>query len=254
MQIDWFTVAAQIVNFLVLVWLLKRFLYGPVIAAMQKRENRIQARLESAEQRERDAQEEAERYRSRQQALDRERDETLAEARREADEIRRKLKQDASDEVDGQRRRWLQELETEQAEILADVSRQVSRQVAHATRRALAELADGDLEAQVVKVFLKRLHALDEAERKDLAEALSGDREPVVATAFDLPEDLRRQVEQAVTRLLGTTGLRFEQATELTCGVELTVAGRTVGWNIADYLAGLEQDLEAYLHPPSGEA
>ena len=34
MLIDWFTVAAQVVNFLVLMWLLKRFLYKPIVYAI----------------------------------------------------------------------------------------------------------------------------------------------------------------------------------------------------------------------------
>ena len=45
MLIDWFTVAAQAVNFLILVWLLKRFLYKPVLAAVDEREKRITAQL-----------------------------------------------------------------------------------------------------------------------------------------------------------------------------------------------------------------
>ena len=57
MQIDWFTVVAQIVNFLILVWLLKKFLYGPIIRAMDDRERRIASRLEEANARERQAQE-----------------------------------------------------------------------------------------------------------------------------------------------------------------------------------------------------
>lgn len=255
MQIDWLTVAAQIVNFLILVWLLKRFLYGPVIEAMENRERRIQARLDSAEKRERDAQDEAERFRSRQHDLALEREDILASARREADEIRHKLKQEAGDEVDRQRRRWLQELEAEQEQVLADISRQVSRQVAHATRRALVELADADLETQAVRHFLKRLHELDQDERKDLAHALAGEDKVVVASAFELPEKLRSQIETAVAGLLDRKiRLRFDQLPELGCGLQLAVSGRTIGWNVADYLADLEQDLEASLRPPSGEA
>lgn len=254
MSIDWITVTAQIVNFLVLVWLLKRFLYGPVIEAMQKREDRIQARLDSAAQQEQHAMEEAERYRDQQQTLDREREEILADARHEADEVRRTLKQAARDEVDGQRRRWLAELERDKEETLSEISRQVARQVAHATRQALSELADAELEAQAVKVFLKRLHALDEDEQKNLAQALSGKHDAVVASAFDLPKKLRDQIGAAVSGLLGSeTPLRFEQSAELTCGLELAVADRKIGWNIADYLDGLEQDLEASLRPSSGE-
>jgi F-type H+-transporting ATPase subunit b len=65
MQIDWLTVIAQIVNFLILVWLLKRFLYHPVITAMDRREQRIAERLQLAEQREQAAIESRQDYENR---------------------------------------------------------------------------------------------------------------------------------------------------------------------------------------------
>ena len=60
MQIDWLTVAAQIVNFLVLIWLLQRFLYRPITNAMARREARIEERLSDARTRRKEAEEEAE--------------------------------------------------------------------------------------------------------------------------------------------------------------------------------------------------
>ena len=41
MLIDWFTVGAQALNFLILVWLMKRFLYKPILHAIDAREKRI---------------------------------------------------------------------------------------------------------------------------------------------------------------------------------------------------------------------
>jgi len=38
MLIDWFTVVAQVINFLILVWLMKRFLYKPILNAIAARE------------------------------------------------------------------------------------------------------------------------------------------------------------------------------------------------------------------------
>ena len=63
MQIDWLTVSAQLINFLVLVWLLKRFLYRPVMDAMQRREQHIAARIGAAEQQEGLADQRERRYR-----------------------------------------------------------------------------------------------------------------------------------------------------------------------------------------------
>ena len=48
MLIDWFTVGAQALNFIVLVWLMKRFLYKPILDAIDAREARIAAALADA--------------------------------------------------------------------------------------------------------------------------------------------------------------------------------------------------------------
>src|SRR5580693_691003 len=55
MLIDWFTVGAQAGNFLILVWLLKRFLYKPVLAAIDEREKRITVELRNADQKKAEA-------------------------------------------------------------------------------------------------------------------------------------------------------------------------------------------------------
>ena len=50
MLFDWFTLIAQLVNFLVLVWLLKRYLYKPILDAIDERENLIASQLHAAEE------------------------------------------------------------------------------------------------------------------------------------------------------------------------------------------------------------
>ena len=55
MSIDWFTFTAQIINFLVLVWLLSHFLYKPIVNAMNDRQARIAAEHEQALSAKRDA-------------------------------------------------------------------------------------------------------------------------------------------------------------------------------------------------------
>ena len=49
MKINWFTVIAQVINFLILVWLMKRYLYKPVLNAIDEREKKIAAQLADAE-------------------------------------------------------------------------------------------------------------------------------------------------------------------------------------------------------------
>ena len=81
MGLDWFTLIAQIVNFLVLVWLLKHLFYGRVIRAMNEREARIAGRLEEAARTRASAEQEAELFRTRNRELEEQRDGMLARAR-----------------------------------------------------------------------------------------------------------------------------------------------------------------------------
>jgi len=98
--INWFTVVAQIVNFLVLVFLLKYFLYDRVIRAMDQREQKIQQRLQEAEEKKQEAEQEAEAYGKKNRDFDAKREEMLAQAKKEADARRKELTEEARQTVD----------------------------------------------------------------------------------------------------------------------------------------------------------
>ena len=48
MEFDWTTFALEVVNFLVLVWLLKRFLYRPVLACSTRRRAEVERHMAEA--------------------------------------------------------------------------------------------------------------------------------------------------------------------------------------------------------------
>jgi len=85
-NIDLFTLVAQIVNFLILLVALKLLLYGRIVRVMDEREERIAARLNEAEQREQQAEGEKASYQEKRREVEQEREAILAEARDEADD------------------------------------------------------------------------------------------------------------------------------------------------------------------------
>ena len=104
MTVDWITVSAQVVTFLILVWLLRRFLYRPVMDAMGRREARIGERLEEARVREQAAEREEHSYREQREALHRRREELLEQAKAEAQGEKKRLLDDARSAVPPARR------------------------------------------------------------------------------------------------------------------------------------------------------
>ena len=105
MKIDWFTVIAQIINFLVLMWLLKRLLYKPILAAIDERETNIKNQLLDAESQKIAAMQEREKYKLMNEAFNKEKDalmqQTAIEAKIKRDKLIEKARNEANELKDG---------------------------------------------------------------------------------------------------------------------------------------------------------
>ncbi|MDY7099904.1 MAG: hypothetical protein S0880_01830 [Actinomycetota bacterium] len=252
MLIDGFTVAAQVVNFLVLVVVLKLVLFDRVVAAMDRREAAIAERLTDAATREEDARAEAEAYRVERRALDDERQRRLDAADVAAAERRAELVAQARADVDELRRGWEDALRRDRAHVLEEVRRRTGEQVCAISRRALADLADAQLETLLVRVAVRRL----DEDRQRLAplvdELASGGGPVTIRTSAPLDDDLAARVTSLVCDRLDCAPPDVELGCdpELVCGLEIRVGGWSVGWNVDSYLDAVADELEALL--PAG--
>ncbi len=245
MLIDWFTVAAQIINFLVLIALLKYFLYGRILEAMDKREQNILSRFEEAEKSKQEAGQEAEAYRAKNREWEQQRHDMLAQAGEEVETRRQELIREARAEVGRLEARWQQAMQRQQAAFLAELRRRAALATCALSRRALSDLASAELEELVARVFLKRIRTLDETAMEALrraAEQAGG--QMVVRSAFEVPATTRKAIEAALEDGLAPgLQVRFERAPELVCGIELKVHGQRLAWSLDSYLENLEEAL-----------
>lgn len=254
MLIDPFTVLAQIVNFLILVALLKHFLYGPITQAMAQREQTIASRLNQAQQQETVAQQEATRLQQMQHDFAAHRDQRLTELRSQIEDQRLSLLTAAKAEVGQAKTLWYQSLEQEKAGVLRAFRQQSAYQLAQTVRQVLIDLADADLEQQVVNTFLTRLGQLPASEQQVLQTALAiADGIPVVVrSSWPLPEENRQAIAAAVqTAATHPITLHFETNADLGCGVELRTPDYKLDWNLAAYLDHLEHALALTLDTPA---
>lgn len=245
MQIDWLIVGAQVVNFLLLVFLLQRFLYRPVLEAMARREKRIADRLHEADAREQSAQRKAMQYEQQLAQIDAQRTELLAAAKTAVADERRDLLARAHAEITQAETHWRQDLEREQRELLGDLRHELAAAAQLVARKALADLADAELQQQMISTLLGRLDRLDSQARAALA--ASGDGLTVRA-AFMLDSTQRGQITRALHERLGReVAIHYAQDDALVCGIALEGGGRQLAWNLADYLDGFEQRLRERL-------
>jgi len=244
MLIDWFTVGAQVVNFLVLVWLMKRFLYKPILDAIDARERRIAGELADAERMKAEAGEEREEFERRREALEHSREEVLAAARREARDERQNLLSQAREEAEALRARQNEALKRERDCLLDEIARRTRDETFAIARKTLADLAGTGLDKRASLVFAERLRALDAPSRSDLAlDAQSGPLR--VRSAFELSDESRAVVRSAVDEILGGRGeVRFETGPDLIGGIEILTGNRRISWNIEEYLAQMQKGMD----------
>jgi len=254
-HIDWVTVIAQAINFLILVYLLRRFLYRPIQRAMAERKQRIAAAWDEANAHARAAEEQTAEYRRRMDELVRDRERLLADAREEADALRRSLRQDAEADARTLRAEWKAEIAREQAHFLTTVRRQLAEATLRATAHALRELAGADLEGRIVDTFLTRLATLDDSSRKAVTEAARDANEPIlVETAFPLDPVRRRHVTQAVRDTFDAElDVRYVEQSDVTCGIRISAVGQVVAWSLASYLDELDVRLDRMIQETVGD-
>jgi F-type H+-transporting ATPase subunit b len=249
MLADWFTIVAQALNFLILVWLMKRFLYKPVLNAIDEREKRIATELANADAKKAEAQKEHDEFQRKNTEFDQQRATLLAKATGEAQAERQRLLDEARKAAVDLSSKRQEALRTEEQNLHQAIRRRTQQEVFAIARKALTDLATVSLEERLGEVFTRRLREMNGKLKQGLAEALKTASDPaVVRSAFDLPAEQRAAIQNALNETFSAeVRVRFETAPDLVSGIELTTNGQKVGWSIADYLASLEKGVDQLL-------
>jgi F-type H+-transporting ATPase subunit b len=249
MLIDWFTVGAQVLNFLILVWLLKHFLYKPILNAIDAREKRIAAELADADAKKAEAQKERDDFQNKNKAFDEQRSALLGKAAEEAKAERERLLDEARKAADSLRAAQATALRNDQKRLGGEVTRLAKDEVFGIARKTLADLATVSLEERMGEVFTRRLRGMDGKGKELLGAALKSSSEPaVVRSAFDLGAAQKAAIQNALNETFAAEiRIRFETSPDLISGIELTANGQKVAWSIAEYLVSLEKGVDELL-------
>ena len=238
MEFNWTTFALEIVNFLVLVWILQRFLYKPVLNAIARRKAGIEKTLADA----RAAQAEAD-------ALKRQYEGRLDDWAGEKEKARAQM----LEEIGAERSRLLAALhasleqERNKNRVLEERQNVETRRTAEEAARAkggqfvarlLSRLANADLERRMLETLLEDLTGLAETELQALraAGAETGYRMKVTSR-YPVAEDGRDVLAQALGRLMGKpVACEFAEDPELLAGLRITLGAWVLHANLHDEL------------------
>jgi len=237
MGLDWSTFLLELINFLILVWILKRFLYAPVKAAIEARQQRVDAVLAQAETSRAEAERMRADYASREQSWERERQQARADLDRELTQERTRRMDEIQAELQRQRDKSaiLDERGTREAG-----RRDQEAALALATRfgaRLLTRVADPSLEARLVEMVIEDLPSLSQAHREALAAAAGSGGTVRIQSAYTMGDEQRAALESALCSAAGRElHCGLERNPELVAGLRIDAGPLVMRANLRDEL------------------
>ncbi len=250
MLIDWFTVGAQALNFLILVWLMKRFLYKPILNAINAREQLIATELADAGAKRAEAQKDRDEFQHKNEEFDQQRAALLSKATDEAKAERQRLLDEVRKAADALTAKRQETLINDAHNLNQEIARRTQKEVFAITRRVLTDLATVSLEERLGEVFTRRLRELNGQAKEGIAESLKTATDTaLIRSAFDLSAEQRSAIQNALNETFSAeVRVRFEAAPDLVSGIELTTNGQKMGWSIAEYLGSMEKGVGELLN------
>lgn len=245
MEIDVFTLVAQVINFLILVLLLRRFLYQPILRTMDERARRIAAELDEAAASATTARLEASQCHAEKVELEDSRGEMLSRAQDEAAALKREMVRAARQDVAESKARWSRAVEQEKQAFLENLRRRAGEEVYAISRQVITDLANVELERHIIEIFIERLRAMDYRECEAIAAACRrAHTGAAITSSFPIERMMRSRLRGVVKERIATDiELHFEESADLICGIELRAGGKKAAWSLQNYLETLDERL-----------
>jgi F-type H+-transporting ATPase subunit b len=232
-----------VLNFLALVWLMKRFLYKPILTAIERREKLVAAELADAAATRAESKKTSDAFQLKSADFDRQRAALLKQATEESKTERLRLLEEARKAADALRTARQATLASEARGLSDTLTRRTQAEVFAIARKTLAALASESLETRMAEVFTRHLRGMAGTDRERLGAALTAAPGPArLRSAFALPSEQRATIQAALNEVFATeVRVEFESGPELVSGIELVADGLKVSWSIGAYLESLSE-------------
>ncbi|MGD8810072.1 MAG: F0F1 ATP synthase subunit delta [Gammaproteobacteria bacterium] len=243
MELSWSTFILEIINFLVLVWILKRFLYQPVLDVIAARRKSIEEQLSEAHTVEHEAEALKEQYNGRLAQWESERRNARDELEREIEQERARQLEELRSTLESEREKSRVTNERELAEQRRELEQQALRQGAAFASRLLTKASGPELENRLLELFVDGLKDLSEDQLDRLREHCADKSAEIeVSSAWPLSDEQRERLSSALTDALGASPpVRFGQDEQLLAGLRVEMGAWVLAVNVRDELAGFTE-------------
>ena len=243
MELNWSTFLLEILNFLVLVWILKRFLYQPVLDVIARRRVAIENRLAEAEQLHTDADALKDQYENRLSSWQQERQQAMDKLRHEIEANRFQQLGDLKQELAQEEEKIRVAGVRKEKQLLREIEQRALHQAAEFASRLLAEAAGPELENRLFDLLLDGLSTMPDDQISALGSKWGELPERIlVSSAYVLADDKRHRLEETLSRVTGlSVPVHYEQEAELLAGLNITIDAWVLQLNVRDELHGFTE-------------
>ena len=243
MHIDWTTLALQLVNFAILVWLLQRFLYRPVLKVIDARRQASDSRYAEAQRMTETAKRQLADIETQRAGAAADRAAMLADAREQA----RRLVEERCAEAEREAKALLEEtrqtLAREREGLLAEARHAALDLAAGMARRVLAEIPESQRMEGWLERIEQHLRSLPDSERLELVGELTGGGSLRVVSALPLSSSAGERWRARLRETLGPdVAVTFETDTRLIAGAQLCFPHSTLSFSVQDAVSALQEE------------
>jgi len=250
MHLDGWTIALQTINFAIVVWLLHRFLYRPVLRIIDSRQAEVQRELDAAKGIEDQAREHLSAIEAERNRLPREREAALSAAMAQAQEAAAARHAQAERDAQALLETARRSIASERERALEEAQRVALDLAASLARRLLAELPLTLRAEAWIERMEQHLRSLSAADIAALTHQLGPEQALRIVTATPLPSATAEPWRERLQRVLGEAApMVFEVDEALIAGAELHFPTAILRFSWQARLAELRSQAGAHGEP-----
>ena len=239
MELDWSTFVLEVINFLILVWLLKRFLYQPVLNLIDKRRQKIGAELAQAAEKQAEARNLKQQFEARLADWEQEKRSAFDALEQQFARERSKRQHQLDDELAQQRQKHQARYQQQQTQWRSQAEAEALQQAGAFVARLLQGLAGPELDLRLQQLFIDQLAALPESALRELHAGWQEDTPSIeVVSATPLDATRQRAIRQALEQRFGLSDAhwRYDRDESLIAGLRVSIGGWMLQANLQDEL------------------
>jgi F-type H+-transporting ATPase subunit b len=249
MEFNTSTFILEIINFLVLIWILQRLFYKPLLATIAQRKQHIEQSLAEAESIRQAAEAQRELYENREKLWEQEKQTVLTALHQQMESERSVQLDKLQHELAEERQKYAVTLRRQQQEFQQQAERLALKNGARFAGLLLQQTASAQLEARLAELLLEQLVCLPEA---CLASLQLLDSQPAITlqitSAYPLPDTLQQRLATRFAELITKPLVfQYQQETALLAGLRIDIGAWVLQANLQQELRGfaeLVNDLE----------